>query len=94
MTDALMCLSRSNFPYMEVLFALAVVLVLIDYFFPVDYPAYLGYLCFAGGTFFALPLPAIPSLLLALSVWVILLLLHTFWFSRYLTNAPNAQQIK
>jgi membrane protein implicated in regulation of membrane protease activity len=89
MTDVLMWLSRSNWPYMETLFILSVVLVLIDYFFPVDFPAFLGYLCFAGGAFFAMPLPAVPSLLLALSVWVILLLLHVVWFSRYLTNAPN-----
>ena len=79
---------------MEVLYTLAVILILIDYFFSVDYPAYIGYFCFAGGTFFALPLPAIPSLLLALSVWVLLLVLHTFWFRRYLTNSPNAQKVK
>lgn len=77
---------------MEVLFILAVVLILIDYLFLVDYPAFLGYLCFAGGIFFALPLPAVPSLLLGLSVWVILLLLHHFSFSKYLTNAPVTRQ--
>ena len=92
MIDALMWLSRSNFPYMEVLFTLAVALILIDYFFPVDYPAFLGYLCLAGGIYFALPLPAVPSLLLGLSVWVILLLLHQFCFSKYLTNAPVTRQ--
>ncbi|MDH3744148.1 MAG: hypothetical protein OES47_03490 [Acidobacteriota bacterium] len=85
MTDFLLWLS--DWPAMEILFGLAIVLVLIDYFFPVDLPAYFGYLCFAGGVFFALPLTAVPSLLVALAVFAVLLLFHKVWFSKYLTNA-------
>ncbi len=85
MTDLLLWLS--DWPAMEILFALAVILVLIDYFFPVDLPAYFGYLCFAGGVFFTLPMTAGPSLVVALLVFVLLLVLHKVWFCKYLTNA-------
>ena len=85
MTDFLIWLS--DWPAMEILFGFAIALVLIDYFFPVDWCAYLGYLCFAGGVFFALPMTATPSLLAALLVFALLLLLHKVWFSKYLTNA-------
>jgi membrane-bound ClpP family serine protease len=72
---------------MEILFGLAVILVLIDYFFPVDFAAYLGYLCFAGGIFFAVPLAPGPSLVVAFLVGVLLLVLHKIWFGKYLANA-------
>jgi membrane protein implicated in regulation of membrane protease activity len=82
-------LTMADWHVMEWLFVAAVVLILIDYYFPVDYPAYLGYLCFAGGMFFALPLPVVPSALIAVAIFVICLLLHWFWFSKYLTNAQE-----
>ncbi len=87
MTDFLALLA--DYPVMEVMFVLSVALVLIDYFFPVDYPAFLGYLCFAIGIFFAAPWTWGPSLVLAAVVWVVLLVLHWVWFSRFLTNAPS-----
>jgi len=71
----------------ELLFVLAVVLVLIDYFFPVDYPAFVGYVCFAGGMFFVLPLSVGASIGCALMILAALLVLHRLWFSRFLTNA-------
>lgn len=86
MTDLLITLS--NYPVMEIAFALAVILVLVDYLFPVDYPAFIGYLCFAIGVFFALPWTWGPSLAVALVTWVLLLVLHRLWFTRFLTNAP------
>lgn len=85
MTDFLLTLS--NWPMMEILFILGVVLILIDYFFPVDFPAYLGYLCFAGGMFFAVPFTAVPSLVTGAAIWVVLLILHKLWFYKFLTNA-------
>ena len=85
MTEFLLWLS--NWPAMEILFVAGIALILIDYFFPVDLPAYFGYLCFAGGVFFALPLSAIPSLVIAVVAWLVLLFLHKIWFSKYLTNA-------
>ena len=77
---------------MEILFVLAIVLILIDYFFPVDYPAYLGYFCFAAGMFFAVPFGVVTSLLVALGIWILLLVLHRVLFTRFLTNAPGAQR--
>lgn len=84
-------LTLQDWHAMEILFILGVALILIDYFFPVDYPAYLGYFCFAAGMFFALPFTVLPSILIALGIFAVLLLLHRVWFSRYLTNAPSAE---
>jgi len=92
MYDALQTLMNWNI--MPILFGAAVLLILIDYFFPVDYPAYLGYFCFAAGMFFALPFGILVSLLLAVVIWVVLLVLHRVWFSRYLTNAPSAERVR
>ena len=39
----------------EILIVLAGVLIVIDYFFPVDLPAHLGYICLGLATFFAFP---------------------------------------
>lgn len=74
---------------MEILFVASVVLVLLDYFFPVDYLAYIGYLCFALGVFFAAPFSILISTLIGVLVFGILLLLHRAWFSRFLTNATD-----
>ena len=76
---------------MEILFVAAVALILIDYFFPVDFAAYIGYLCFAAGMFFALPLGPVLSLIIAVAIWALLLALHRFFFSRVLTNAPGVE---
>lgn len=73
----------------EILFIVSVALVLIDYFFPVDYPAYIGYFCFAAGIFFVAPFAPVVSLVLGVLVWAILLVLHRAFFTRYLTNATD-----
>ena len=91
MYDTLQTLMDWNI--MPILFGVAVLLILIDYFFPVDYPAYLGYFCFAAGMFFALPFGILISLILAVAIWIVLLVLHRVWFSRYLTNAPSAERV-
>lgn len=76
-------------PVMTGLFIASVALILIDYFFPVDFPAYLGYLCFAAGMFFALPLTFIPSLIISIVIFIVLLIFHFALFSKYLTNAQQ-----
>jgi membrane protein implicated in regulation of membrane protease activity len=76
-------------PVMTGLFIAAVALILIDYFFPVDFPAYIGYLCFAAGMFFALPLPLLASLITAIIIFIVLLFFHVRLFSHYLTNAQG-----
>jgi membrane protein implicated in regulation of membrane protease activity len=76
-------------PVMTGLFIAAVALILIDYFFPVDFPAYIGYLCFAAGMFFALPLTFIPSLIAAIVIFIVLLFFHFALFSQYLSNAQQ-----
>lgn len=80
-------LAETNLPIMPILFGLAVLLILVDYFFPVDYPAYLGYLSFAAGMFWAVPFGPVVSLGASLGIFLLLLLLHRIWFGRYLTNA-------
>ncbi|MGH9380922.1 MAG: hypothetical protein ACRD2Z_09970 [Thermoanaerobaculia bacterium] len=90
MTDLL--LKLSSYPLMEVFLIAAVVLVLVDYFLPVDWAAYLGYLCFALGMFWAFPFGPLGSLLTALAAWALLLILHKVWFSRFLTNAVGPRR--
>lgn len=80
-------LAATDLPVMPILFALAVALILVDYFFPVDFPAYLGYLCFAAGMFWGVPFGPVLSLVSSLVIFILLLVLHRVWFSRYLTNA-------
>lgn len=77
---------------MEILVALGFVLVLIDYQFRTDVPAHFGYLCFAGAFFFALNLPPAIGLLAAVGMFVLLEVLHRFWFARFLTNAPGKER--
>lgn len=86
MTDLLLTL-RNNI--VEILFIASVVLILIDYFFPVDYPAFIGYFCFAAGIYFVAPFAVGSSLALGIIAFIILLLLHRMLFSRYLTNATD-----
>lgn len=76
-------------PVMTGLFIAAVAFILIDYFFPVNFPAYLGYLCFAGGMFFALPLTFLPSVIAAVVIFIVLLIFHFTLFSQYLSNVQE-----
>lgn len=87
MTDFLLTLR--NYYIVEILFIAAVLLILIDYFFPVDFAAYIGYFCFAAGIFFVAPFGMAFSLVLGVATFAILLLLHRVLFSRYLTNATD-----
>lgn len=67
----------------------SVVLVLIDYIFPVDWPAYLGYLAFAMFIGATVPLNPLWSFLTIVFSFALLLVLHVFVFSIFLTNAPK-----
>ncbi|MCA9836121.1 MAG: hypothetical protein KC422_04380 [Trueperaceae bacterium] len=82
-------LQLQNWHAMEISFIVAVALILIDYFFPVDFPAYIGYFFFAFGLFFAMPFGPLLSGLFALGSFLLLLAMHVVWFSRFLTNAPG-----
>jgi vacuolar-type H+-ATPase subunit I/STV1 len=76
------------------LFTASVVLILIDYFFPVDWPAYIGYVAFSFFIGATISLPPIGSLICIPGVFILLLVLHEMLFSRYLTNAPRFEQPK
>ncbi len=76
----------------EILLALGVVLLLVDYFFRTDVPAHFGYLCFAGALFFALPLTVTSSLIAGIGAFALLEILHRVCFSRFLTNAPGTER--
>ena len=71
------------------LFAGAILLVLVDYLFPVDWPAYVGYSLFGMFVGATVPLPAVYSLITIAAVFGLMLVLHKIVFSRFLTNAPR-----
>ncbi len=80
----------------EILLVVAAVLICIDYFFPTDWPAHFGYAAVALAVFFAVwtsgpaaSMGSLPSLLVAVGVWVGLALMHRFVFRRFLENAPG-----
>lgn len=73
------------------LFIASVVLILIDYYFPTDWPCQLGYFCFAFGMFLTLPYTPMASLLIAGAIWAGLVILHGVWFRHYLDNVPELE---
>jgi len=85
-------LQLQNWRIMEISFITAIVLILIDYFFPVDYPAYIAYGLFGLGMFLALPFGPLLSFLFAIGLVLLLLAMHIVWFSHFLTNAPGVDQ--
>lgn len=88
MTDLLVTLDRWH--AMELCFVASIALILIDYFFTVDYPAYFAYLLCGAGVFLAAPVDLPLRLAAGIGTWLALLVLHRVWFSRYLTNAHEA----
>lgn len=76
------------------LFAGAIILVLIDYLFPVDWPAYLGYVLFAIFIGATVPLSVAFSFLSMLAVFSLMLTLHKAVFSKFLTNAPHLERAR
>ena len=76
----------------EILLGLGVLLILVDYFFPTDAPAHFGYFCIALATFFiAYRASWAPVWCVAVFVaaWILLGLLHRFFFRNFLENAPD-----
>ncbi len=71
------------------LFGGSILLILIDYLFPVDWPAYIGYVLFSIFIGATVPLNLTFSLISMLAVFSLMLTLHKAVFSRYLTNAPK-----
>ena len=67
----------------------SIVLVLIDYLFPVDWPAYIGYALFSVFINAIVPLSPAESLVSMIVCFVFILVLHEFIFARFLTNAPK-----
>ena len=87
MADWIDLLDRFYAP--QALLVVSGILVLIDYYFPTDWPCHLGYVCFAAAWFFLLPCALADKAIGAMLVWGILALLHQFWFTHFLTNAPG-----
>jgi len=79
----------NDFHIFYILLGLGAVLVLIDYFFPTDWPCFVGYFCFGAAVFFAVPFLFGKSLIFGIATFVLLLALHHFVFSKFLTNAPG-----
>ena len=76
----------------ELLAVVAGVLILVDYFFPTDWPAHVGYVAFSGSMFFVAymyGLAPVWSLVVAGITWLVLCYLHRVLFRRYLENAPG-----
>jgi membrane protein implicated in regulation of membrane protease activity len=76
----------------EALAIVGALLVLIDYFFPTDWPAHLGYVLFAASLFFVAymyGLAPLWSLVASLVSWILLEFMHRLFFRELLENAPG-----
>ncbi len=80
----------------ECLLVLAAVLIVVDYFFPTDWPAHFGYVAIAAASFFlswsSAPgafWDAVKSGGLAIGIWLALAVLHRLWFHHWLSNAEG-----
>ena len=82
----------------EWLLAIAAILILVDYFFPTDWPAHVGYVCVAVASFFFVWGAGIgewhlsASVALAIGMWVSLAILHRLVFRQFLANAPGTER--
>lgn len=70
------------------IFTAAILAVLIDYLFPVDWLAYVGYGLFAIFVGATVPVGAALSVAAMIAVFGIMLILHKLLFAKLLTNAP------
>ena len=80
----------------EGLLVFAALLVLVDYFFPTDWPAHVAYVAAAAASFFWVWTSApgafwglVASGILAFAVWLALAIAHRLFFVRFLENAPG-----
>ena len=70
----------------ELLLISSLVLILLDYFLPIDFLAFLGYISFALGMFFYAPFGVLYSLVFSIVVALVLFMLHAVWWGKYLSN--------
>lgn len=90
MDDLLITLNQSA--VLWTLLSGAILTVLIDYFFPVDWLAYVGYAMFALFVGLTIATTPIVSVLAAVGLLAAMLLLHFWVFSSFLTNAPKHER--
>jgi len=90
MNELLMTLDRWH--AMEACFVVSIALILIDYFFTVDYPAYIAYLLCGAGVFLAVPAELPVRCAAGVGAFVVLLVRHRVWFSQFLTNTHEAAE--
>ena len=69
--------------------ALAILMIWIDYYFFVDWPAFVGYLLFGLAAIIMAPFTLGVSVAVGCGIFVLFLFLHVLVFSKYLTNASN-----
>lgn len=79
-------------PVMWGLLLAAILLVLLDYLLPVDWLAFLGYLCFALFMMVTIPASPVASAIIGVAVFVGMIVAHQSCFSRFLTNAPHCER--
>ncbi len=67
----------------------AMIMIWIDFYFFVDWPAFVGYLLFSLASIIMVPLSLGASIGMGLGILVLLLALHVLVFAKYLTNAQG-----
>lgn len=80
-----------DFHAFEICVIAAIVLFLIDYFLPTDFPAHISYLLAGLAVFFGAPFALTVSLIAGIATWLVLAFLHRVWFHKFLTNAPGSE---
>ena len=77
----------------ETFVIMGVICVLVDYLFPTDWPAHVGYVLFALATFFAADLAGLSPLWSAVvgaGTWLFFAFLHRTLLGELLDNAPDS----
>ena len=78
----------------QILLVLGLLLVWVDYYFPIDGPCHFGYRCIELGVFLVLPFSIVASAGIALGVWILLELLHMIWLDDVLENEPGKSVVE
>ena len=78
----------------ETFVIIGAICVLVDYLFPTDWRAHVGYVLFALGTFFAADLAGfspLSSALVGSCTWLFFAFLHRTLLGELLENAPDSR---
>ncbi len=75
------------------LLVVGVVLILIDYYFRTDLPAYLAYFVFGIVVFFMVSFTPAMSAVAGVATWLGLNILHWTWFGKYLHTIHDVRRI-